>query len=223
MRMSCPTKVNKTRCTRCFLLHPLLQLVIMIMHALPALGALAVNDGTECEKEEVVGETVAAQSLVSDGTRLVLNPSPTPHPAHPAHCNPDHPSRPCTVRSAPASVISPTASPNTFSYSSLATHLDMKFINFTPSWMKPIVPNMTPPIPKAEPGGPHHGDRHDWNGIVRSQYDPVSFSQTADPAHGTHPRNTPEVASPRAKGAPPAHHQPTASPKESIGPTTTFH
>ena len=90
----------------------------MMMHALPALGALATSDGAHGGKDEAEAETFAVQSLVSDGTRLVLNPGLThyptvlaaPFPAHPAHC----PSAP--------SFLNRTPPPNIYSYSSLAAH-----------------------------------------------------------------------------------------------------
>ena len=84
------------------------------------------------------GRKEVTQSLASDEERLVLNPNPTPHPAHPAHCTSVYPSHPPAARSVPASVISPTAYPITYSVNSLAEHLHFNLSRFVPTISKQV-------------------------------------------------------------------------------------
>ena len=167
---------NKTRLTKYSWWKTLLIFVIMAMQASTALGAQP-----EKEEKKVGKGTQVQQNLVSDRRRLVLDPDPTPHPAHLAHCTPDHPSRSSAARSVPVSVTSPTAYPITYSVNSLAEHLHFNLSRFVPTISKQVDPNMAPK--DANGRQKHRSPRPDLHGTVRTKTPnkSVALGQTASP------------------------------------------
>ena len=112
------TKLGENRCIKVVFL-----LFAMMMQVSAALGANPKEGTSErgIEEEAVGGTAAAAQPLVSDDERLVLNLTPTPRPAQPAPCASAVPSRPSAARSVPVSVTSPTAYPIAYPVNNLVS------------------------------------------------------------------------------------------------------
>ena len=145
MKQTCPTakKASRTRhvkTTTNLCIKVVFLLFAMMMQVSAALGASPKEGISErgFEEEAVGGTAAAAQPLVSDDERLVLNLTPTPRPAQPAPCASAVPFRPPATRSVPASVTNPTAYPFTYTVNNLAEHLHFSLSKFVPSVSKQV-------------------------------------------------------------------------------------